>query len=210
MAKDPAVLWYWNDWHGGTVTFSRHLKGCYMDLLYAQFNNGHLSLEEIRTVLGTDFAAWGTLSKKFAQDATGKFFNERMEQLIAERKAYSEKQKDRVKKRWNKPPSGNTVVLPQREDEVENEIENKNQGGAGGIPSQAQIEGIFKESGLTTEQGEEFYLWVSGAKGWDKVPHWLNYTMATVKRKLNEKHFKHGNRDKRREPAGHQEGFGNL
>jgi len=40
--KDPAVLWYWNDWGGGTRTMSRQLKGCYMDLLEAQFNSGPL------------------------------------------------------------------------------------------------------------------------------------------------------------------------
>jgi len=39
MAKDPAVLWYWGDWAGGTATFNRFLKGCYMDLLTAKINN---------------------------------------------------------------------------------------------------------------------------------------------------------------------------
>lgn len=90
MAKDPATLWYWNDWHGGTVTFSRHLKGCYMDLLYAQFNVGRLSLEEIKTVLGNDFASWGALSKKFVQDEHGLFYNERAENEKLKRKKFSE------------------------------------------------------------------------------------------------------------------------
>ncbi len=113
--KDPAVLWYWNDWHGGTVTFTRHLKGCYMDLLYAQFNNGHLSLEEIRTVLGTDFSHWDTLRKKFAQDAAGKFFNEKLDQVKADRKAFSEEQSKKAKKRWG-DKNGNAAALP-----IENE-----------------------------------------------------------------------------------------
>jgi hypothetical protein len=52
-----------------------------MDLLHAQFNSGHLSLEEIKTVLGSDFgAAWPALQKKFKVDDTGKFFNERCEE----------------------------------------------------------------------------------------------------------------------------------
>ncbi len=118
-AKDPAVLWYWNDWHGGTITFSRHLKGCYMDLLYAQFNNGHLSLEEIRTVLGTDFSHWDTLQKKFARDAAGKFFNEKLDRVKAERKAFSEKQSLRAKNGWDKR-SGNAAALP-----IENENANE-------------------------------------------------------------------------------------
>src|SRR5262245_46729682 len=80
MAKDPAVLWYFGDWFSGTSLMTRFLKGCYMDLLHAQFTHGHLSLEEIRTCLGSDFGtSWPTLQKKFKQDEKGLFFNERLE-----------------------------------------------------------------------------------------------------------------------------------
>jgi hypothetical protein len=131
--KDPAILWYWNDWIGGTVTFSRFLKGCYIDLLAAQFNSGPLSLEEIKTVLGTDFAAWGSLSKKFKKTETGLFFNERMEVEKAKRKEFSDKQKERVLKRWNKSGigSGNTTVLPKIENDNENDNEIRKEGKGG-------------------------------------------------------------------------------
>lgn len=124
MGRDPAVLLYFNDWHSGTITFSRHLKGCYMDLLHAQFNSGHLSLEEIKTVLGNDFASWGALSKKFIKDDNGLFFNHRLESEIIKRKDFSKKQSDRVKKRYQK----GTVDLPIIEDEnkIEVRIEFKN------------------------------------------------------------------------------------
>lgn len=90
MAKDPAMLWYWNDWHGGTVTFSRHLKGCYMDILYAQFNNGHLSLDEIKTVLGSDFGtSWPTLQKKFVKDNEGLYYNVKAEETKNKRSAFT-------------------------------------------------------------------------------------------------------------------------
>jgi hypothetical protein len=92
MAKDPAINWYFDNWTGGTFGMSRFHKGCYMDLLTAQFQGGHLSLEEIKTVLGNDFAVWGSLSKKFAVDKTGKYFNERLEHEILKRKNFSEKQ----------------------------------------------------------------------------------------------------------------------
>lgn len=78
--RDPAMLWYWDNWYSGTQLLSRFLKGCYMDLLHAQFNNGHLSLEEIKTCLGSDFGqSWPTLQKKFTRDENGMFFNERTE-----------------------------------------------------------------------------------------------------------------------------------
>ncbi len=89
MGKDPAVSWVFNDWQGGTMTLSRFQKGCYMDLLTAQFNNGHLTLDEIKNVLGNDFAAWGVLSKKFAKDSEEKFYNERLEFEIIKRKSFN-------------------------------------------------------------------------------------------------------------------------
>jgi hypothetical protein len=94
MAKDPAMLWYWADWNSGTTTLSRFLKGCYMDLLHAQFNSGRLSLEEIRAVLGSDFGqAWPTLQKKFAVDQAGKYFNERLELEKNKRAAFTASRK---------------------------------------------------------------------------------------------------------------------
>lgn len=93
MGNDPAVSWYWNDWHGGTITFSRHVKGCYMDLLHAQFNNGRLSLDEIKTVLGADFSYWNTLQKKFEKDDNNLYYNEKLENEIHKRKAYRESRK---------------------------------------------------------------------------------------------------------------------
>jgi hypothetical protein len=90
MAKDPAMLWYWADWNSGTTTLSRFLKGCYMDLLHAQFNSGHLSLDEIKTVLGSDFGtAWPTLQKKFKKDDDGLFFNVRLQEEKEKRIAFT-------------------------------------------------------------------------------------------------------------------------
>lgn len=98
MAKDPACLFYWGDWSGGTITFTRHLKGCYMDLLNAQFNNGPLSLDEVKTVLGSDFgSSWPTLQKKFKIGETGLFFNERLQHEKDKRVNYSRSRKENAK-----------------------------------------------------------------------------------------------------------------
>ena len=95
MAKDPAMLWYWSDWHSGTTLMSRFLKGCYMDVLHAQFNHGHLSLEEIKTCLGSDFGTtWPALQKKFKQDEHGLFFNERLEEEKNKRKAFTDSRRN--------------------------------------------------------------------------------------------------------------------
>lgn len=93
QGSNPTVDWFFNDWAGGTSILSRHLKGCYMDLLHAQFNNGHISLDEIKTVLGSDFSAWNTLQKKFATDEKGLFYNKRLEKEILKKKSYSKSRK---------------------------------------------------------------------------------------------------------------------
>jgi hypothetical protein len=126
MAKDPAMLWYWNDWQGGTVAFTRHLKGCYIDLLHAQFNLGHLSLEDIRTILGNDFAAWqGSLSKKFAVDETGKYFNVRLDEEKNKRKSFCEsRRKSRNSLTPTHTSSHTSSHTSQRMEDVNEDVNN--------------------------------------------------------------------------------------
>lgn len=97
LGRDPGVTWMFNDWQGGTMTLSRFLKGCYMDLLTAQFNSGHLSLDEIRTVLGSDFgSSWPALQKKFIKDANDLYYNERLELEITKRKNFSKSRRENL------------------------------------------------------------------------------------------------------------------
>lgn len=117
--KDPAILWYWDDWGGGTMLLTRHQKGCYMDLLNAQFNNGHLSLEEIKICLGADFGPqWPTLQKKFKTDEQGLYYNERMDIEIVKRGKYKSIQSQHGKKgaakRWGKKgdPNSDPINYP--------------------------------------------------------------------------------------------------
>lgn len=131
MAKDPAVLWYWNDWQGGTMTLTRHQKGCYMDLLSAQFNSGPLSLDQVKTVLGNDQASWTVLRSKFKKEVNSEgtevFFNERMESEKQKRRAFSEKQSENGKKGGRKKSLANPTLNPDQshyedEDEVKNPV----------------------------------------------------------------------------------------
>lgn len=59
------------------VSFSKHLKGAYLELLIAQNLNGPLSLEDIKTILGVDFDIYweSKLKGKFEIDKQGNFFN---------------------------------------------------------------------------------------------------------------------------------------
>lgn len=97
MGKDPAVSWFFNDFLGGTMGFTRHQVGCYMHVMGAQFNLGHLSLDTIKTVLGSDFGQhWPTLQKKFILDDKGLFYNKRLDFEIHKRKEYSKGREDNL------------------------------------------------------------------------------------------------------------------
>ena len=102
MAKDPACLFYWENWSGGVSTFTRHMKGCYMDLLNAQFNEGPLTLDQVKTVLGSDFGQhWPALQKKFKTTPDGHFFSERLEKEILSRRRFVESRRKNLE---GKPP----------------------------------------------------------------------------------------------------------
>lgn len=105
------------------------------------------------------------------------------------------KKKDKKQNKSKSIP--NHRQIPDNESEVENETETRTEteirGDVRGVnPSQAQIEEIFVQAGLTAEDGAEFFIWVNGKTGWDKINNWFDYTIAVVKRKLNEKKIHNG------------------
>lgn len=124
MAKDPAFLFYPGDWMQGTMIMTRHQKGCYMDLIIAQFNNGPLSLETIKTILGQDQATWTVLSSKFKKDSEGNFYNERLATEIEKRKMFTESRKVNGSKGGRpkplaKPYGSHMNNLPENKDCIE-------------------------------------------------------------------------------------------
>lgn len=127
MARDPAFLFYPGDWQGGTSTFSRFMKGAYIDLLIAQFNSGPLSLEEIKIVLGGDFdGAWPTLSKKFVLLPTGLYSNEKLASEKEKRKKFSESRRKNLE--GKKEPHIDTHMQPHMENENVNRNKTKGAG----------------------------------------------------------------------------------
>lgn len=119
VAKDPAFLFYPGDWLGGTMVLTRHEKGCYIDLLMAQFNYGPLSLDQIKTVLGQDQAKWTVLQVKFKVDNSGRFFNEKLATEIEKRKAYTESRRNNL--------NGKSLHMEGHiKDDMVNHMENEN------------------------------------------------------------------------------------
>ena len=118
-----------------------------MDLLGAQFNSGHLSLEDIKTVLGNDFANWGVLSKKFTTDSNGLWYNVKAEETLNKRKEFTQSRLKNLK-------SHKAAHM-----ENENEIINKNLNNNKSlieiffidIENSSQFETIASRNGMTKE-----------------------------------------------------------
>jgi hypothetical protein len=87
MGKDPAFLFYPNDWVGGTMGMTFEQKGAYMELLMAQFNRGHMTTDMIAQLVGQH---WDMIKVKFVQDENGLWYNQRLELEKERRKNYTQ------------------------------------------------------------------------------------------------------------------------
>ena len=91
MSKDPAFLFYPNDYIGGTMGMTFEEKGAYIELLMMQFNRGHMTSHMIGQTVGQ---LWDKIKNKFEIDDQGKYYNKRLEEEIIKRQAF-------VKSRYN-------------------------------------------------------------------------------------------------------------
>jgi uncharacterized protein YdaU (DUF1376 family) len=135
MAKDPAFLFYPNDYMGGTLGMTLEEKGAYMELLILQFNKGHFTIEQAKKLLNGSFERlWEVVKEKFIEDETRGFFNERLEQEKNKRKNFNNKQKEKGSKggRPKKNPNETQIKPVGYENDnpnkslLENENENTN------------------------------------------------------------------------------------
>lgn len=87
MAKDPAVLFYTNDFLTGCAGLTMEERGQYITLLCLQHQQGHISEKTCRLTVGSVSV---DVLAKFKKDENGLFFNERMEIEIEKRRNYEE------------------------------------------------------------------------------------------------------------------------
>jgi uncharacterized protein YdaU (DUF1376 family) len=94
MAKDPAFLFYPNDWLGGTMGMSFEEQGAYLSLLLMQFNRGHMTEHMIRHTVGH---LWDKIKDKFSVDEQGLYYNKRLKVEHEKRKTYSKSRSNNKK-----------------------------------------------------------------------------------------------------------------
>lgn len=118
--KDPAFLFYSNDFLSGTMLMSNEEVGIYIKLLCLQHQQGHLKEEDMLSIGATK-----KIFSKFIKDDEGNYYNERLEYEANKRKAYSESRKNnRKKKETYEKDMFN--ICNSYEEHMENENINKN------------------------------------------------------------------------------------
>ena len=131
--KDPAFLFYPNDYIGGTMGWTFEQKGAYMELLMMQFNRGHMTSDMVGHTLGQSTGQsadnlWSILKVKFEQDPEGNWFNRRLEDEITKRKAYSDSRRNNLKgeNQYTKTIKKEGHMRGHMTSHMENENENEN------------------------------------------------------------------------------------
>ena len=102
MSKDPAFLFYPNDWLGGTMGMTFEEKGAYMELLMMQFNRGHMTSHMIGQTIGQ---LWVNIEDKFEVDEKGLYYNARLQEEQIKRKRFTESRRNNIsgKNQYSKP-----------------------------------------------------------------------------------------------------------
>lgn len=126
MSKDPAVLWYSNDFLSGTYTMTDEQVGKYVRLLCLQHQNGFLTEQDMKYICKTyDIAIY----RKFIKDGD-KYYNRRMKDESEKRQKYSESRKSNRNKGLTNKSEKSYVRHMENENENINEdiniIDNRN------------------------------------------------------------------------------------
>jgi len=120
MAKDPAFLFYPNDYIGGTMGMTFEEKGAYIELLMMQFNRGHMTSHMIGQTVGQ---IWDKIKDKFIQDENGLYYNKRLEVEQIKRRNFTESRRNNItgKNQYTTKKTGHTTKHMTNHMENENE-----------------------------------------------------------------------------------------
>jgi uncharacterized protein YdaU (DUF1376 family) len=91
--KDPAFLFYPNDYIGGTMGMTFEEKGAYMEVLMLQFNRGHMTTHMVGQLVGQ---LWMNIQDKFKQDDKGLWYNVRLEEEQLKRQNFTKSRKNNL------------------------------------------------------------------------------------------------------------------
>ena len=171
MSKDPAFLFYSSDFLTGTMFMDNEQVGKFIRLICAQHQKGRLTEKDMLKICGTHDE---DIFEKFALDGAGLYYNERLEQEVEKRKAYSESRRNNRKKKEDMIDTSLSYVQHmENENENENVIKNKKVTSFQ-KPTFEQVEEYMKERGMSNYASRFHNFYES--KGWmvgkNKMKDW--------------------------------------
>lgn len=149
MGKDPAFLFYSQDFLVGTLTMNHEDRGKYIFLLCYMHQKGRLSEETICLLVGS---LGFELKSKFKMDSHGMYYNERLEEEVEKRRQYIDSRSINGKKGGrpktiskaseNHMDKSSLSIRKANEKLIENENENENKDdlGIGGMGEREKVD----------------------------------------------------------------------
>jgi hypothetical protein len=159
--RDPAVLFYSQDFITGTLLMSDEQRGKYIMLLCLQHQHDRLTEKDMLKICGGyDADIWA----KFDCDSEGFYYNKRMMLEAKKRNSFTESRRKNLK---HMDEHMDNHMVQHMENENENEIEDVNEKRKyKNIPPQlSEVSARITERGITSFTADAFYAFYE-SKGW--------------------------------------------
>lgn len=122
--KDPAMLLYTSDFLTETMEFTDKEVGKYIRILCLLHQRERLSKTELKKLCG---AVPDCVLNKLSVDEDGRYYDEAIEAERLRRKAYREKRRENIAKRWAKNSEANETEKPNNSTNGENTSASKSE-----------------------------------------------------------------------------------
>jgi hypothetical protein len=121
--KDPAFMMYSGDFLSGTFTMNYEQRGKYITLMCIQHQKGYLTNADMKSVLNEEDYL---LAEKFYKADDGNWYNQKMTDVINERKEYTANRLKNFQKKDDKITHKDSHMELHTGDEDEDENQDRN------------------------------------------------------------------------------------
>jgi hypothetical protein len=191
--KDPAVLFYFQDFLVGTEFMTDEEVGKYIRILCHQADKGALTLPQLKRICSGNVPE--AIMEKLLQDEGGKYYQERMRSEREKRINYSDsRRKNRERKDNNICETYDTHM--ENENENENEIVNEDKKKRRRTPFKAplieEVIQYFDDNGYEKGAAEKAFKYYDVANWFDSkgnpILNWKQKMQAVWFKEENKKH----------------------
>lgn len=188
MAKDPAVLFYYQDFLVGTALYDDAETGCYIRCLCHLFDKDSLPEKDMIKICGTQ-EKWKSIRSKFERDPDGTFFNRRAREEKEKRLNYSESRRNNRLRKDHMNNISNTYVHHMENENINENINViKKEKVISSVPeiTMQEVESYFESCGFPKTEAQNFFSYYSSqnwetkggasikSKWQNKVIQWMN------------------------------------